>query len=262
MLLKLGFFVSALRKPIDLALKELEGLGLASVDLPGELSLDWKAIGEAVKSYDFKVGELSGQFDRFELTHPDESVRDASIAYGEKAIDLAASLETGCEVSFFTDAETLKTHGASSLIAKGKESLTRLNKSAVDKGVPLFIETINRFELLPHVCLLTKVSEALEMITDAQLSNVGIVCDTWNFNLEEKSLSDGLRSCGQRLQHVHLADSNRGLPGSGSIDYKEFLRQVRAMGYRGYMTLEPKHPPTRQEIADSISYLNALEPFI
>ena len=56
---------------------------------------------------------------------------------------------------------------------------------------------------------------------------------------------------GSRISNVHLADSNRRLPGEGHIDFPAVHRQLEAIGYDGYAALEVLNTPSQVHIREN-----------
>ena len=113
--------------------------------------------------------------------------------------------------------------------------------SAFDSEVKLAFEPLNRYETK----LINTVAEALDLIEEVGAENLGILFDTFHANIEEPNFSDSIRAAGERLFHVHLADSNRWVPGSGHTPFGEILGALEEIGYRNGMILEcfPKPSP-------------------
>ena len=76
------------------------------------------------------------------------------------------------------------------------------------------------------------------MWRDTELSNGGILADTYHMNIEERSLPEAIGTAGTSINHVHLSDSNRAAPGLGHVDYAQVLRALLDIGYPGYLTFE------------------------
>jgi sugar phosphate isomerase/epimerase len=57
-------------------------------------------------------------------------------------------------------------------------------------------------------------------------------------NVEEDDPPASLRAAGERLGHIHLADSNRAHPGTGHVDFGAALVTLEDIGFDGYMALE------------------------
>ena len=53
-------------------------------------------------------------------------------------------------------------------------------------------------------------------------------------NIEEADPLAAIRSCGTRLFHFHVADSNRWYPGAGHLDFGTILRTLEECGYPGW----------------------------
>jgi sugar phosphate isomerase/epimerase len=78
----------------------------------------------------------------------------------------------------------------------------------------------------------------MRLIRDLGYDNVGLMLDVFHMNIEDASIEEGLRTAGDRLWHVHIADSQRRYPGSGHLDFDGIFATLRDMGYRGYVSAE------------------------
>ena len=58
------------------------------------------------------------------------------------------------------------------------------------------------------------------------------------------TLSDGRNA---RLMLIHLADSNRQMPGMGHIDFTGVIRELDAIGFEGYLSLDCLARQTRPQ---------------
>ena len=99
-------------------------------------------------------------------------------------------------------------------------------------GSPL--EPINRYE----TTLVNTVAQGLELIDRVGAGNLGLLFDTFHANIEEPSLEDSLLAAGDRLFHVHVADSNRWYPGAGHLDFPRILDVLPRTGYAGFVSGE------------------------
>ncbi len=68
--------------------------------------------------------------------------------------------------------------------------------------------------------------------------NVGIHLDTYHMNIEEKSWAEPIALAGKRLCHFHLCENDRGIPGSGLVDWEELFGALGTLHYDGYAGLE------------------------
>jgi 5-keto-L-gluconate epimerase len=118
---------------------------------------------------------------------------------------------------------------------------------AAGKGVSLLVEPINRYE----TDFLNTVAEAIEFIDQVGADNLGILGDTFHMNIEEASMVNAFRLAGDRLWHVHLADSNRRAPGMGHLDFGPLLAELSQIGFAGYLSAEILPLPDDATAAES-----------
>ena len=119
---------------------------------------------------------------------------------------------------------------------------------AGSQDVKLALEPINRYETQ----LLNGVRETLALIAGLDSGqHVGVLFDTFHANIEEPDIGESLALLGNKLLHVHFADSNRWLPGDGHIDFTAVCRSLRLMGFRGYVSLETLNKPDRNYIREN-----------
>ncbi|MHB1315750.1 MAG: TIM barrel protein [Christensenellales bacterium] len=115
------------------------------------------------------------------------------------------------------------------------ECLIDCARYAGGAGILLNLEAINRYEINN----LNTIADTLAFIDRVgNPPSVGVLYDTFHANIEDPDMAEALAQCGKKLFHVHIADSNRKLPGYGHIDFKPIIAQLRKMHYDGYVCLE------------------------
>ena len=113
------------------------------------------------------------------------------------------------------------------------------------EGVTIVIEPINRYE----TTLLNTVDDTLKLITGLCCQeNVGVLFDTFHANIEEISIAQSINKLGDKLRHVHFADSDRYLPGQGQIDFSVVVASLQKNNFSGYVSLETLNLPTKEAI--------------
>ncbi|MDF2500263.1 MAG: sugar phosphate isomerase/epimerase [Anaerosporomusa subterranea] len=113
------------------------------------------------------------------------------------------------------------------------------------RQVELMIEPINRYE----TTLLNTVDETVAFLASVVGGEqIGILFDTFHANIEEADICHSLEKLGDRLLHLHFADSNRWLPGMGHIDFSQICATLRKMNYGGYVSLETINMPDRMVV--------------
>jgi len=114
------------------------------------------------------------------------------------------------------------------------ESLRTLERIALDNGVKIAIEPINRYESN----FLNSVDEAAEYLDRYGLTNIGILADLFHMNIEDSSICGAIERNFSRIYHVHIADSNRHAPGMGHTDIKGVINTLKRLNYRGWLSVE------------------------
>jgi D-psicose/D-tagatose/L-ribulose 3-epimerase len=101
-------------------------------------------------------------------------------------------------------------------------------------GITLGLEPCNRYET--H--LLNTSTQALRFLELLDEPNVTIHLDTYHMNIEEKGIAGGFRNAGQHCSYVHLSESDRGVPGTGTIDWDDVFRTLADIGFKGRLVVE------------------------
>jgi D-psicose/D-tagatose/L-ribulose 3-epimerase len=101
-------------------------------------------------------------------------------------------------------------------------------------GVTIAIEPLNRFETY----FLNTTADAVRLCEEINHPRVGILFDTFHANIEEKDTAAALRSTGKYLRHFHACENDRGIPGSGHVEWASTLGALKAMGYDQWVTIE------------------------
>jgi D-psicose/D-tagatose/L-ribulose 3-epimerase len=105
---------------------------------------------------------------------------------------------------------------------------------AQKRGVCLCVEPLNRFETY----FLNTLEDGARLVHDIDAPNVKIHFDTFHSNIEEQHPAEALRAVAKDLGHVHLSENDRGIPGTGHVDWKGILKVLKETGYEGWLTIE------------------------
>jgi sugar phosphate isomerase/epimerase len=135
------------------------------------------------------------------------------------------------------------------------EALRECSAAAAPHGVKYALEPLNRYE----TDLIHTVADGLDLIERVGADNFGLLLDTFHMNIEEPSIEESIRVCGDRIFHFHVADSNRWHPGAGHLDFGTILDTLFDTGYQGWVSGEFMPIPDADTGAQrAITYLNAL----
>jgi D-psicose/D-tagatose/L-ribulose 3-epimerase len=133
-------------------------------------------------------------------------------------------------------------------LANIAKALKPVARRAAEYGMLIGIEPCNRYET--H--LLNTAEQSLAMLERIGEKNVTIHLDTYHMNIEEKGIGHGIAVAGAKSRYIHLSESDRGVPGTGTIDWDETFRALAVNGFDGDLVMESfvTLPP---EIASALS---------
>jgi len=109
-----------------------------------------------------------------------------------------------------------------------------LARYAEKVGSVLLLEPLNRYET--H--FLRTLDQAVEYVEEVNSPGVRIMADFFHMNIEEANIAESIRKAGKYIYHVHLADSNRVLPGWGHTDFKAGFEALKEVGFDKFMAME------------------------
>ncbi len=113
-------------------------------------------------------------------------------------------------------------------------------------GIDLYIEPVNRYET-HFINTLAEAAKVRRRIKDHP--HIKLAADLFHMAMEETSIAGALREYGKDLGYVHLADSNRRLPGQGMTDFTAVGAALKEAGYDGWLALECGTPGQNAEFA-------------
>jgi sugar phosphate isomerase/epimerase len=180
-----------------------------------------------------------------DMVHPDRYVRVGTQSYLYETIDLIAGL--GGSVLCCVPATIGKLAPLAPPSVEWewcREGLRAAGEYAGERNVKIAIEPITRFETY----LFNRADQALAMVADVDLPNVGVCLDAFHMNIEEDAPLAAIRATGSKLFDFHVADSNRKPPGQGTLDWPEILRVLDEVGYEGHLTAEVDPPRDRSRL--------------
>ncbi len=121
-------------------------------------------------------------------------------------------------------------------------------KKAASLDMSVGMEPCNRYET--H--LLNTASDARAIIDRVGRDNLFIHLDTYHMNIEEEDFTTACETAGDRLHYIHLSESNRGVPGRGTVDWDGVMKGLSNVGFTGPLTVEAfnyLHPDIARALA-------------
>jgi sugar phosphate isomerase/epimerase len=198
-----------------------------------------------------------------DLCSTDETIRMRGVGYSKRAIDLAAEFEQpplfqlcACPIE---NEYPLASTPIDTLRQQFVKSTMEIVAYAAPKGVNIAIEPINKFE--GQAGFLNAIPEALSIVDEIAADNLGVQGDFYHMNMADGNLIETLRLMEGKLMHVHLAESNRYLLGSGHLDFAGIVRTLKEMNFTGYLSMDsvPAKPDWKTVVEQGISYMKQME---
>lgn len=220
---------------LEEGLRRAAELGFASVELSvrtaDEVDRAW--LTKRLEQLNLSVsGIATGQaclHDGVCLATTDVDRRAAALERLMRAVDLAAAVGASVIVGGIRGCLS----GSEREQAKQRDAfhgaLSRCATAAASAGVTLLLEPINRYE----TNFIRTAAEGLAVIETVGDDAIKLLLDSFHMNIEEASPGAAVRSAGERLGYLHLADNNRRAPGEGHIDFDALLVTAAEVGYRG-----------------------------
>ena len=119
----------------------------------------------------------------------------------------------------------------------------------------LALEILNRFE----TDMLNTVAQGMDFIKDVGRDNVGLHLDTFHMHLEEKNSPAAIRLAGDRLFHFHACENDRGVPGTGQVNWNGIAQALKDIHYNHAIVIESFTPDVK-EIAGAVRIWREIAP--
>jgi D-psicose/D-tagatose/L-ribulose 3-epimerase len=114
------------------------------------------------------------------------------------------------------------------------DALGRLADKAASRGLRLGLEPVNRYESF----LVNTLDDASSIIREIGSKSLFVHVDTFHMNIEESDIAGAIARNIDLIGYAHVAESHRGVLGSGTFDFKTFFRTLARSGFTGGYTVE------------------------
>ena len=189
--------------------------------------------------------------DKLCFTLDDAKMRGEAVARVKAAIDFAAELQSQVNIGKVRG----DLGGSESRRAWMEDAFRELEAHARAGGVMMTVEPQHRF----NCDNLGATQETLEWLRHMNLPNLKIMLDVFHMQIEDACMAASFVEAADMCIHVHFADTNRGAPGTGSIDFPLALRMLKALKYDRFITMEIKQTPDSETAARyALEYVRAL----
>jgi D-psicose/D-tagatose/L-ribulose 3-epimerase len=212
--------------------------GFDGVEIPLFRPKDFQAssIRKAVEAHDLECNACTVLVDGFSLISDSPDMRRRTRQHLEDLVKVAAEAGVGIIAGpLFSPVGYLpgrrRTSDEWNWAVEGFQSL---GDTLAAHQVTFAIEPLNRFETY----FLNTAADAAKLAEQIGHPNIGILFDTFHANIEEKQIAAGYLTVGPHLKHVHTCENDRGIPGSGHVEWDQVFQALHSMNYDGWLTIE------------------------
>ncbi|MDB9788430.1 sugar phosphate isomerase/epimerase [Candidatus Thioglobus sp.] len=213
------------------------GYKSVEVSLLGQTPSSAKDISKLAKDLNITLTCTTGLSKEEDISSGDSEIQKNGIEALKRAIDMTAIMEAKLLTGVVHAA-----WGISNSMGKDKEdkfknssnSIKKISSLLTEKNIKLGIEPLNRYES----DFINTVDEGLRLCELIDHPNVGLLLDAYHMNIEEKNMCQSIEKARDKLFHFQVAENDRGVPGSGSINWPEIFSTLKKINYKGHVSLE------------------------
>ena len=167
---------------------------------------------------------------------PDKTIRQAGLDYLKWCIDCVAAL--GSDILCGPTYQALGNFTGTNPTVDEQKRVLEIHRSIADyaanSNITIAVEPLNRFECY----FLNTLSDADRHVQDINRDNFGILFDTFHANIEENDPIAAIEQYGRNIRHIHFSENNRGIPGTGHVDFTGTLQALKNINYDGWIIAE------------------------
>jgi D-psicose/D-tagatose/L-ribulose 3-epimerase len=223
----------------DSLLDQIKGLGFDSVEIPIFNTSDhagYERLGKRLQSLGLGATAVTVMGPETNPISPDPAIRKAAVEHLDRVLE--------CGQKFGAEILCGPIHSAIGVFSgngptddefkAGVETLRLAADRAKARGIMLATEYLNRFENY----FLTTAAQTSRFVREVNHPSLKMMYDSFHAHIEEKDQAAAIRSCAAETIHVHVSENDRGIPGTGQVDWDGYWSALKETGYNGYVTIE------------------------
>jgi D-psicose/D-tagatose/L-ribulose 3-epimerase len=201
-----------------------------------------KEVKKITKEVDIIPTTITVLNEEINLADKDSKIRRNGIDFLKKLIDINTEIGSGIlgGVNYAAWGYLTGRPRTSDEWKWSVESMREVAQYAKDNSnVVIAVEPVNRFETF----FLNIAKDAVKYCKEVGIDNMKVHLDSFHMIREELSFKGAVEECGKKyLGYVHVCESNRGIPGTGLVPWKEFFTALRNIGFEGPLVIESFDP--------------------
>ena len=223
----------------DALLEQIKGLGFDAVEIPVFATADlapYERLGKRLKALGLGATAVTVMSPETNPISPDPAIRAAAVSHLDRVLECGQAF--GCEILcgpthsaigvFSGNGPTVEEFKA------GVDTLRKAGDKAQARGIKIAVEYLNRFEIY----FLTTAAQTVRFINEVNHPSVKMMYDSFHANIEEKNQAAAILSCKDQTIHMHVSENDRGVPGTGGVNWDSFWSGIKSSGFDGYLTIE------------------------
>lgn len=223
----------------DKLLDEIKGLGFDAVEVPvfDTSSLaPYERLGKRLKALGLTATGVTVMGPETNPIAPEPAIREAAVTHLDRVME--------CGQAFGSEILCGPTHSAIGVFTgqgptddefkAGVDTLRKAGEKAQARQTRIAVEYLNRFENY----FLTTAAQTTRFVREVNHPLVRMMYDSFHANIEEKDQAAAIASCAAETIHVHVSENDRGVPGTGGVNWDSYWSGLRSTGYDGYLTIE------------------------
>ncbi len=216
----------------------IKGLGLDFIEIPLMVleTFDAKAVKERLQNAQLGICTSTVLLGDTDITSDNPLIRQKGIDYLKACVkathDVGATNLSG--VIYSQHIKPAVQRPTEETWEFSANALREVAVYAKEFGVCLGLEPVNRYETY----LVNTCAQAIDLKNRIGMDNIKIHLDTYHMNVEEKSFYAATKLAGKDLMHYHLCENDRGIPGTGLVDWDGIFNALGEMHYDGNAALE------------------------
>tara|TARA_X000000368_G_scaffold340401_1_gene278637 strand:- start:1483 stop:2328 length:846 start_codon:yes stop_codon:yes gene_type:complete len=213
------------------------GYKSVEVSLLGQTPSSAKEIAKLANDLNISLTCTTGLSKDEDISSSDLLVQQNGVEALKRAIDMTSIMQANLLTGVVHAA-----WGISNSMGKDKEakftnsaqSIKKISSLLIEKDIKLGIEPLNRYES----DFINTVDEGIRLCNLINHPNVGLLLDAYHMNIEEKDMCKSIEKARDKLFHFQVAENDRGVPGTGSLNWSEIFNTLKKINYKGHVSLE------------------------
>ena len=217
---------------------KIKSLGLDFIEIPLMRldTFDAEAIKSRLEAVELDSVTSTVLLGETDITSEDPEIRKKGQAYLEACVRATAAIggTSFSGVIYSQHVRTLAARPTEDYWKYSADCLRPIAELGEELGVLVGLEPVNRYETF----LVNTCEQALKLKQMIDHDQIKVHLDTYHMNIEEKSFYDATLMAGQDLIHYHLCENDRGIPGTGQVDWDGIFKALSEINYQGCAALE------------------------